>query len=102
MSQVINFDKLTNQNDDIFEVVIVAAKRAKQINSLRMAKNPLPTLGEEAEETFEETPEEEVFVDFENEEKPLTLSIQEIMDNKVNYRYSTPATAAQSHDDAAE
>jgi len=58
MADTLHFSKLNKQSEDIFEVVLVAAKRAKQINALRMATYPLPVIGRKGEEDFEETPEE--------------------------------------------
>ncbi|HPC35584.1 MAG TPA: DNA-directed RNA polymerase subunit omega [Candidatus Marinimicrobia bacterium] len=91
MTETLPFDKLTRKSDDIFELVIVAARRARQINSLRMAQYPLPTMIEEQEETFEETPPE--ITDDQNWdelEKPTTLAINEILEDQINYRYMTP------------
>ena len=91
MTETLPFSKLTRQSDDIFELVVVAAKRARQINALRMAQYPLPTMVEEQEETFEETPPE--IIDepsWDYLEKPTTLAINEILEGKINYRYMTP------------
>ncbi len=88
MIETIPFSKLEKRSGDLFELVVAAAKRTRQINSLRIAKNPLPTLNEDEEETFEETPEEEEIVDWDKVEKPTTLALNEMLCGNLNYRYA--------------
>ena len=85
--ETIPFAKLIKQSNDFFELVVAAAKRARQINQLRVTKYPLPTLTEE-EETFEETPEEEDTIEWEKMGKVSTLALHEMLDGKINYRFS--------------
>lgn len=88
MSETIPFSKLREQSEDTFELIVAMSKRAIQINSLRMAKYPLPMMIEDQEETFEETPEEEEVLDWDNVEKPVTTAINEIINGKLNYHYA--------------
>jgi DNA-directed RNA polymerase omega subunit len=90
MADTLPFSKLTKNSDDIFELVVAAAKRARQINALRMAQFPLPTLNEEEEETFDETPQEEDSTDWDGMEKPTTMALNELLDTKINYEYVEP------------
>jgi len=88
MIETIHFSELTRRSDDLFELVVAAAKRTRQINSLRIAKNPLPTLNEDEEETFDETPEEEDLTDWDSIEKPTTLALNEMLSGNLNYKYA--------------
>ena len=87
MIETIHFSELSRRSDDLFELVVAAAKRTRQINSLRIAKNPLPTLNEDEEETFDETPEEEDLTDWDGVEKPTTLALNEMLSGDLNYKY---------------
>jgi len=88
MTETIPFSKLDEMSGDLFELVVAAAKRTRQINALRIAKNPLPSINEKEEETFEETPEEEEIVDWDKVEKPTTQALKEMLSGKLNYRYA--------------
>ncbi|MFA4838084.1 MAG: DNA-directed RNA polymerase subunit omega [Candidatus Neomarinimicrobiota bacterium] len=100
MTETIPFSKLREQSEDTFELVVAASKRAGQINNLRTAKYPLPTLTEDQEETFEETPEEEEMVNWDKMEKPVTSAVNEMLAGKVSYRYREEAkeTVAEEMD----
>jgi|UPI0003A376A9 DNA-directed RNA polymerase omega subunit len=89
MTKTIPFDKLKDKGNDLFELVIVTARRARQINALRLAKYPMPSVNDYQEETFEETPPEEIDEpDWDNVERPTTQAIQEMLAGKINYRYA--------------
>lgn len=91
MTETLSFRKLTQKSDDVFELVVVAAKRAQQINSLRMAKYPLPTMGEDQEEVFDETPPDlSEDPNWDGFKKATTLAVDEIMENKIDYHYAAP------------
>jgi len=86
MANTIHFSKLMEQSDDIFELVLLASKRAKQINALRMAKYPLPTISRRTEEEdYEETPPE-YSVDWDGMEKATTLGLNELLGGNVNFK----------------
>ncbi len=87
MIDTIDFSKLRDQSEDIFELIVVASKRAKQINALRVAQNPLPSLGKNAEETFEETPDEEEMINWDEIDKPVTVAVDEMLSSKIDYGY---------------
>ncbi|PIS28973.1 MAG: DNA-directed RNA polymerase subunit omega [Candidatus Marinimicrobia bacterium CG08_land_8_20_14_0_20_45_22] len=88
MTETIPFSKLREQSEDTFELVVAASKRSVQINNLRAAKYPLPTLTEDQEETFEETPEEEESINWDKMDKPVTAAVNEMLAGKVNYHYT--------------
>ncbi len=88
MTETIPFSKLREQSEDTFELIVASSKRAGQINDLRMAKYPLPTLTEDQEETFDETPEEEELVNWDKMVKPVTSAVNEMLAGKVDYHYT--------------
>ena len=79
----ISLDKLNQQSDDIYQLCLVAAKRAKQINKLRNAKYPMPDTREEQDETIFLEEEEEV--NWDEMEKPTTLALDEVVKGKTEY-----------------
>lgn len=78
----ISLDEFNKQSDDIHKLCLVAAKRAKQINKLRIAKYPMPDAREEQEETIYVDEEE---VNWDEMEKPTTISLQEVVEGKAEY-----------------
>lgn len=78
----ISLDKLNKQSDDIYKLCLVAAKRAKQINKLRIAKYPMPDAREEQEETIFIEEEE---VNWDQMEKPTTKALNEVVEGKSEY-----------------
>ncbi len=86
MATTIHFSKLMQESDDVFELVLLAAKRAKQINALRMAKYPLPTISKRTEEEdYEETPKE-YSIDWDSLEKPATIGLNELLNADVKFK----------------
>jgi len=103
MSKTLDFAKLTKKSGDLFELVVAATKRARQINDLRNAQNPLPVLGEDQEENFEETPEEEEDLeDWDKMEKPVTLALNEVVEGEIDYRYTSPIEETEEEEDLSE
>ncbi|MCF7741425.1 MAG: DNA-directed RNA polymerase subunit omega [Candidatus Marinimicrobia bacterium] len=78
----ISLDEFNKQSDDIYKLCLVAAKRAKQINKLRIAKYPMPDAREEQEETIYVDEEE---VNWDEMEKPTTIALKEVMNGKAEY-----------------
>jgi DNA-directed RNA polymerase omega subunit len=89
MTSTLDFSKLTKKSDDLYELIVAASKRARQIAALRIARDPLPTLGEGEEETFDETPDEEEMKDWDKVEKPVTAALNEMLEGKLEYRYTS-------------
>lgn len=103
MTSTLDFSKLTRKSDDIYELVVAASKRARQIAALRIARDPLPTLGEGEEETFEVTPEEIDDRDWDSVEKPTTAALNELIAGKLEYRYaSVSKTEEEELEDLAD
>ena len=91
MTDTLDFSQLTKNSEDLFELVVATAKRARQINALRIARDPLPTLGEGEEETFDETPDEEELQDWDIVEKPATTALNEMLEEQLEYRHTSEA-----------
>ncbi|MGC9363934.1 MAG: DNA-directed RNA polymerase subunit omega [Fidelibacterota bacterium] len=99
MTTTLDFSKLTKKSDDIFELVVAASKRARQIAALRIARDPLPTMTEGEEETFEVSPEEVDERDWDSVDKPVTTALNELLADKLEYRY---ASVSQKEDEYPE
>jgi DNA-directed RNA polymerase subunit K/omega len=91
MTETLDFSRLTKKSEDLFELVVATAKRARQVAALRIARDPLPTLGEGEEETFEETPDEEELRDWDRVEKPATTALNEMLAQNLEYRHTSEA-----------
>ena len=89
MTTTLDFSKLTEKTEDLFELIVAAAKRARQIAALRIAREPLPTLGEGDEETFDETPDDEEMRDWDRVDKPVTAALNEMLNGELEYRYTS-------------
>jgi len=79
-----NLDDFYEQSGDIFKLCIVASRRARQINKLRMNKYPMPN--EDQEEIVNVEKEE---VDWDSMEKPTTLAINEVREGRADYEMRT-------------
>ena len=89
MTRTLDFSQLTKKSDDLYELIVAASKRARQIAALRIARDPLPTLGEGEEETFDETPDEEEIKDWDRVDKPVTSALDEMLEDNLEYRYTS-------------
>ena len=83
----IDFNKLLQKSKDVFEIIVAMARRASQINALRVAKNPVIYKDELLEEYFEDF-EEESDVNYDKIEKPTTAALKEMLEGKIEYRYT--------------
>ncbi|HDT12057.1 MAG TPA: hypothetical protein ENO01_00215 [Candidatus Marinimicrobia bacterium] len=76
--------------DDIFEAIIIMAKRARQINQRRADKFTLrPYQIVEGEEDMEQEPLYDDF-DFDSLEKPTTMAMTQYATSEIEYEYSDP------------
>ena len=83
---------LESQTDNLYEAVIIAGKRARQINDdNRLEFNQLvSTIIPAIEDEFEERgnpDQEKISLQFENVEKPHLRALNELIDNDLKYRY---------------
>ncbi|MBM4158790.1 MAG: DNA-directed RNA polymerase subunit omega [Ignavibacteria bacterium] len=89
--QTIDIKKLLENVENTYEAVVVAAKRARQINDeLRMELNQRlePIVTKETEDdTIMNQDKLNLSLDFEKREKPTTQALKEITDGKIEFRY---------------
>ena len=88
----IDLRKLEAQTDNLYEAVVVAGKRARQLNEdNRIEFNQLvSTMIPVVEDDFEERgnpDQEKISLQFEKREKPHLSALDELLENKVEYRY---------------
>lgn len=87
-----NFTDLAKSNANIYETVVVIAKRAKQVavkvkeeldDKLAEFISPLDNL----EEVFENKEHIEISKSYEKKPKPVTIATEEFLADKLMYRY---------------
>ncbi len=88
----INLTKIKASIPNLYEAVIVAARRARKINDDNKTEfnSLLSTMTTGHEDEFEEreNPEQmKLSLDFEKREKAHIQSLKELVDNKIEYRY---------------
>ena len=87
--------------EDIFEAIIVMAKRARQINQRRADKFTLrPYQISEGEEEVEQEALYDDF-DFDSLEKPTTMAMRQYADQEIEYEYSDPDEGYEDLEDEA-
>ncbi len=102
MADTLDISKLTDQTEDLFELVVAASKRSRQVNALRIARDPLPSLSEDQEETFDETPDEEELKDWDKIEKPTTVALNEMLNSNLDYRHTSEKLETKDEDIASD
>jgi DNA-directed RNA polymerase subunit K/omega len=88
----IDLRQLEAKTENLYEAVVVAGKRARQINEdNRLEFNQLvSTMIPVVEDDFEERgnpDQEKISLQFEKREKPHLSALNELLENKVEYRY---------------
>lgn len=88
----IDLRKLEAQTENLYEAVVVAGKKARQINEdSRLEFNQLvSTMIPAVEEDFEERgnpDQEKISLQFEKREKPHLVALDELLERKFEYRY---------------
>jgi len=92
--QPIDLREIDKQTANVYEAIIVASKRARQINDeQKMEFNALlstvapPATGEEEGEDIQNPAQLKIALELENREKPHIEAINELLDGKVDYEY---------------
>ena len=88
----INLKELESKTDNLYEAVVVAGKRARQINEdNRLEFNQLVnTMIPVVEDDFEERgnpDQEKISLQFEKREKPHLQALGELMEDEFEFRY---------------
>ena len=88
--QTLKLDEIEKRTDNLYEAAIVIAKRARQINSQinEQIKSQLGNI-EIDEESGEETVEREVVIsEFDKKAKPTSIAIDELLTDKLGFKYA--------------
>jgi len=85
----ISFKKLLKKTDDIYEAVLVASKRAKQILQDRVVKQMI----DENQEIIDDDgifaePVVREDIDYDKEEKVASIALNEFLDGKIDWNKS--------------
>ena len=78
---------------NVYEAIIVAAKRARQLNDeYKIEYNALVSTipvaaGDEEAEDIQNPAQLKISLDFEKREKPHIQALDELLDGKIEYRY---------------
>ena len=85
---------IDKETANVYEAIIVAAKRARQVNDeQKMEFNALlstvtpPATGEEEGEDIQNPAQLKIALELENREKPHIEAVNELLDGKVEYEY---------------
>ena len=95
-AETLDTEKFLTESDNLYEVVMVVAKRARQINEEQFQRmrdrQILEELDGEFEEDFMQAEEENAEVEepVESEENPVITAQREYSDNKIEIRYESP------------
>jgi DNA-directed RNA polymerase omega subunit len=81
------FEKLEEKIINVYEAVIVAARRARQINDEQMIQVRTLMDGEDVEEDDNGRINREDILDIEKLPKPVATALQEMLDHKIEYEY---------------
>jgi DNA-directed RNA polymerase subunit K/omega len=82
-----------NSAANVYEAIIVAAKRARQLNDeYKIEYNALVSTipvaaGDEETEDIQNPAQLKISLDFEKREKPHIQALDELLDGKIEYRY---------------
>lgn len=90
MIKPVEISELEEKAGNIYEAVVVAAKRARQINDetkLEYNQRVEPLMAKDEEEEGEVSKDKfDISVDFEKRTKPTTLGLDELLNNDVKFR----------------
>ena len=91
MSSTIPLDKLEDFSDNLYEAIVIIAKRAKQINEEQKSMLEIETDMEESMDSYDEDEEIEGQVDEEKKfiklPKPTEIAIEEMLAGKIKWDY---------------
>ena len=94
--ETLSFQEILKRTPDVFEAVVVASQRARQINTRRAAEN----IDFEDEYSEEDYPlvnsfDEDAYVE---EEKPTVLAMGDFLNDRLNWRYFEPESEETSEE----
>ncbi len=94
--ETLSFQEILSHTPDIFEAVVVAGHRARQINSRRVAER-VDFEDEYVEEDYQiiSPVDEDAYVE---EEKSTVLAMDDFMNDRLSWRYFDPASEEASEE----
>ncbi len=89
--ETLDLDKFESKTANLYESIVVAAKKARQINdSIKMELNQRlePIIAKETEDdTIMNQDKLNISLEFEKRSKPTMEAIESLMNDKLNFRY---------------
>lgn len=87
-------ENIEKKTGNIYEACIVIAKRSRQLNQVISdeLREKLGNIETEEDLNEESIDRETLITEWENQEKPTSKAIREIMGNKLHYEYVLPNT----------
>lgn len=89
--ETIDLDKFESKTDNLYESIVVASKKARQINdSMKMELNQRlePIIAKETEDdTIMNQDKLNISLEFEKRQKPTIEAIGNLMEDKLDYRF---------------
>jgi DNA-directed RNA polymerase omega subunit len=89
----VDLRELDEQASNVYEAVILAAKRARQINDENKIEynallSTIPVTGtDDDSEDIENPAQSKISLDFELKPKPHVVALNELLDGKIDYEY---------------
>ncbi|MBL8006116.1 MAG: DNA-directed RNA polymerase subunit omega [Ignavibacteria bacterium] len=89
--ETIDLDKFESKTANLYESIVVASKRSRQINDfikMELSQRLEPIIAKETEDdTIMNQDKLNISLEFEKRLKPTLLSVEELMDDKLNFRF---------------
>lgn len=89
--ETIDLEQFEAEAENLYEAVVIASKRARQINNelkIELNQRLEPIIAKETEDdTIMNQDKLNVSLDFEKRDKPTIQAIRELMDDDLQYRY---------------
>ena len=89
----IDLREIDEKADNVYEAIIVAAKRARQINDEKKIEfnaliSTIPdTTGDDESEDIDNPEQLKIALELEKREKPHTQAVNELLDGDIGYEY---------------
>ena len=89
--ETIDLEQFEAEAENLYEAVVIASKRARQINNelkIELNQRLEPIIAKETEDdTIMNQDKLNVSLDFEKRDKPTIQAVRELMDDDLQYRY---------------
>lgn len=89
--ETIDLDKFESKTANLYESIVVASKRSRQINDfikMELSQRLEPIIAKETEDdTIMNQDKLNISLEFEKRQKPTLLSVEELMDDRLNFRF---------------